>query len=96
MESSLPFQCPSCQHLQVSPYCVLLGAVFGLFFLLTLALVVLAYCRIFSKAGYPWVLGLLALVPLANVIVLLFLAFADWPVLKQLKQLKNQAGPTST
>jgi hypothetical protein len=50
----------------------------------------LIICKIFSKAGYCWALGLLMLVPIANIIMAFYLAFADWPVLKELRQLKQQ------
>jgi len=63
-------------------------------FLLLLALAVAAvmawvYCRIFSKAGYPWALGLLMLVPIANIIMPFVLAFGDWPIQKELRQLRQ-------
>ena len=53
---------------------------------------VLIYCKLFGKAGYHWALGLLILVPLANVILPLFLAFADWPVCRELRELRQQYG----
>ena len=47
------------------------------------ALVVWPYTRIFRKAGFsPW-LGLLMLVPVVNIIMIFYLAFADWPALKR-------------
>jgi hypothetical protein len=49
------------------------------------------YCRIFSKAGYSWVLGLLTLIPIVNIIMLCVLGFGDWPVRKELRQLKQSA-----
>lgn len=63
------------------------------FILAILALVVVVYCRIFGKAGYPWALGLLMFVPIANIVMILILAFGDWPILKELRALKrvNQA-----
>jgi len=42
------------------------------------------FCRIFSKAGYSWAFGLLVLVPFGQIIVLLILAFGDWPALRQI------------
>ena len=42
---------------------------------------VLAFWKICSKAGFPAPLGLLMLVPVANVVLPLYLAFADWPAL---------------
>ena len=50
------------------------------------------YCRIFSKAGYCWAMGLLMLIPIVNIVMLCVLGFSDWPVLKELRQLKQQAG----
>jgi hypothetical protein len=46
-------------------------------------LYVIAYCKIFKKAGYHWALGLLTLIPFGNFIMPLYLAFAKWPILKQ-------------
>jgi glucan phosphoethanolaminetransferase (alkaline phosphatase superfamily) len=70
------------------------GFVFVLFFLLVgllmAILMVWVYCRIFSKTGFCWALGLLMFVPIANIIMLFVLAFADWPVLRELRQLKQQ------
>jgi len=58
------------------------------------AIKILIICKIFSKAGYCWALGLLTLVPIANIIMAFFLAFADWPILKELCQLKQQQKKT--
>jgi hypothetical protein len=46
---------------------------------------IFCYWRIFSKAGYPGALSLLMLVPLANLILFIWFAFADWPVVRQAK-----------
>jgi len=46
-------------------------------------LYVVAFCKIFSKAGYSWALGLLMLVPIANIIMPLVLGFGQWPILAQ-------------
>jgi len=45
-------------------------------------LYVIAFCRIFGKAGYNWALGLLTLVPIVSFFVPLYLAFAKWPIEK--------------
>jgi hypothetical protein len=60
---------------------------------MVLAIVVVSvflWCRIFSKTGYSWAMGLIVLVPFGNLILILILAFSDWPVLKELSILKNQ------
>jgi len=71
-----------------------IGFIFILFLLfvslLITILMVWVHCRIFSKAGFCWALGLLMFVPIANIIMLFVLAFADWPVLRELRQLKRQ------
>jgi hypothetical protein len=41
--------------------------------------------RICSKAGFPGALGLLIIVPLLNIGLLFFLAFAEWPSLRPQK-----------
>ena len=45
-------------------------------------LVVLPFWFICRKAGFPGALSLLMLVPVANIVLPFFLAFAEWPVLK--------------
>lgn len=53
---------------------------FGLLWMILLAVVVvIPFWRICSRAGYPGVISLLILIPLANLAFLYFLAFADWP-----------------
>jgi len=46
--------------------------------LVILPLVILPYWKIFGKAGFASALSLLMLVPLANIIVLYYVAFAEW------------------
>lgn len=48
----------------------------------TLILPAVAFWKICAKAGFSGALGLLMLVPVANVILLLYLAFAEWPALR--------------
>lgn len=58
-------------------------------FLVAGGFVVLPTWKIFSKAGYPGILSLLILVPLLNVVVWCFLGFSEWPVLKELRVLRQ-------
>jgi hypothetical protein len=58
---------------------------------ITLTLII--WCKLFSKAGYSWALGLLMLVPIANIVMCFYLAFGDWPVLQELRRLKQQNNP---
>lgn len=48
-----------------------------------LLLVVLPFWKICSKAGFHGALSLLMLVPVANIVLPFFLAFSDWPALKE-------------
>ncbi|MFE8071024.1 hypothetical protein QQM79_08185 [Marinobacteraceae bacterium S3BR75-40.1] len=51
----------------------------GLWMLALLALVVVPFWRICQRAGFSGWLSLLILVPLLNIGLLYFLAFAEWP-----------------
>ncbi|MGX5914018.1 hypothetical protein ACR0ST_04735 [Aliidiomarina sp. Khilg15.8] len=58
-----------------------MGAGMGLGFLWMLVvgiIVVIPLWRICQRIGYPGPLGLLALVPIANLVLLYFIAFAKW------------------
>jgi uncharacterized membrane protein YhaH (DUF805 family) len=57
-------------------------ATFGLIMLLVFVFMIFCYWKIFAKAGYSGALSLLMLVPLVNLIVFIWFAFAQWPVLK--------------
>ncbi|MCK4829182.1 hypothetical protein KA005_76370 [bacterium] len=43
---------------------------------------ILPFWKIFTKAGFPGWLSLLMFIPIANIIILFYLAFAEWPALK--------------
>jgi hypothetical protein len=65
----------------------LVALLIGLAFLILGAVI---YCKICSRTGYPWALGLLMFVPIANFIILLVLAFGEWPIQKELQACKHQ------
>lgn len=71
-------------------FILLILLLISLFSLIITVITALLYCKIFSKAGFCWALGLLMLVPIANIIMLFILAFADWPIQKELRQLRQQ------
>jgi UPF0716 family protein affecting phage T7 exclusion len=74
-----------------APIFIALFTMFIAFFVLVvIAIKLLIFCKIFSKAGYNWALGLLMMIPIANIIMAFFLAFADWPVRRELRRLKQQ------
>ena len=57
--------------------------------LVIVPLKLLIACMVFHKTGYSWAFGLLMLVPIANIIMIFVLAFGDWPVRRELRQLKQ-------
>jgi hypothetical protein len=50
---------------------------------LTTLLTVIPFWMICTKAGFPGPLALLMLVPIANIILPFYLAFAEWPALRE-------------
>jgi hypothetical protein len=50
----------------------------ALIFLVFLPIVIIPYWQIFKKAGFAPALSLLVLFPLINIIVLYYVAFAEW------------------
>jgi hypothetical protein len=53
-----------------------------------LAIAVLICGRIFAQAGYSKWLGLTTVIPLVNLIVLVWFAFAKWPIRLELDRLR--------
>lgn len=53
------------------------------------ALLAIAGWRIFAKAGFSGWLGLLMVLPGANLLMLLILAFGEWPIHGELRQLRD-------
>jgi hypothetical protein len=72
------------------------GGCFVLFFVLAFSILnLVVFCKIYAQAGYPWAMGFLMLIPIVNFIMMLILAFSEWPIQKQVKQLQQQlASPT--
>lgn len=56
--------------------------VVGLVWIIVGVLPVIVFWKICDKAGFPGPLGLLMLLPVANFILPLYIAFADWPALE--------------
>lgn len=59
------------------------GGTEWLFMAIFATVIILPFWMIFSKAGFPGALSLLMLVPVINMVTIFYLAFADWPALKQ-------------
>jgi len=74
----------------------LFGGCFALMIWLALLIFfVVIQCKIFSKAGYHWAMGLLMFIPIGNLVALCILAFAQWPIHRELEALRrsNMAPP---
>lgn len=50
-----------------------------LIFVITVAIVIIPFWKIYAKAGFSKWLSLLMIVPLVNLIVLYVVAFSTWP-----------------
>ena len=73
--------------------CVLTGFIFIAIAVITIAVFVITaivWCKIVHRTGYHWALGLLRFVPIANFIILLILAFSEWPVQKEVRRLREE------
>lgn len=46
-------------------------------------LVIVPFWRIFTKAGFPGWLSLVLLVPVFGVLIIYYLAFVEWPILRK-------------
>jgi hypothetical protein len=51
-----------------------------------LGLSVVGWWKIFSRAGYPGLLGLFIFVPVVNFVAFLWLAFLPWPIEDKLRE----------
>jgi hypothetical protein len=60
--------------------------------LLLLVVYAVLWLSVFEKAGYSMWLGLLAIVPVVNFIALIVFALIEWPVARELRELKEQYG----
>jgi hypothetical protein len=60
------------------------------------AVVVWPAWRIVGKTGYPGILGLAAFVPLLNIALVLFLAFSEWPIERQLREVGRRSASFGT
>lgn len=53
---------------------------------------IVPFWLICSKAGFPGWISLAVLIPVLNISLLFYLAFADWPALKE----KTESGPSES
>ena len=65
-------------------------AAYLLFLLGIFAFTLYIFWRLVSKTGHSGALSLLAFVPIGNLILLLYMAFGEWPVEKEIRSLKQE------
>ena len=59
--------------------------------ILSLGLVVIwPAWRILTKAGFPGWLAIAAVIPMVNVALLVFVAFTEWPIERELREARRQ------
>ena len=54
-----------------------------LWFIIVALIMIIPFWKIFQKAGFNGALAILMLVPIVNLVMIFFLAFADWPALRR-------------
>lgn len=74
----------------ISAVSSLIGCVIGL---ASLALGILIWWKIFSKAGFSGSRSLLLLIPIVNLVIFLMFAFGEWPIHQELNRLRQQGVP---
>ena len=58
-----------------------------------MALFIAVWWKLIAKTGNSGALALLLVIPLANLGVMLFLAFSEWPLERRVKELEAGAQP---
>ncbi len=72
----------------------LVGGVFGCGLVaIVMALFIAVWWKLIAKTGNSGALALLLVIPLANLGVMLFLAFSEWPLERRVKELEAGAQP---
>ena len=67
------------------PELLIIAVIAGIFGVLA----ILPFWKIFSKAGFSGWMSLTQIIPLVNVIALFYLAFAEWPIRRELRDLRR-------
>ncbi|MFA5145629.1 MAG: hypothetical protein WC723_06490 [Candidatus Omnitrophota bacterium] len=75
---------------------ILFTILFLIFWLGFLFLMGLMWWKIVKKTGYHGALGILFLVPIANIVMMAVLAFKEWPVRKELKSRGGEIKPSAS
>ena len=65
-------------------FLIIIGIAFWLVF-------VIAYIKIITRAGYSGWWVLIVIVPIANIVMLLIFAYKEWPIQRELRELRGWA-----
>lgn len=68
----------------------LVALFFALFVFACFAFAIWVWMRIVGRTGHNQWLGLLMVVPLANLILILILAFGEWPIHREIEMLRRR------
>ena len=63
---------------------------YGFSCLFTIALLVAGW-KILAKMGHPGLLIVVTLIPIANIVLLFWLAFSEWPIEREVARLERRA-----
>jgi len=58
--------------------------------LIVVAITIIPYWKIYQRTGQSGAMSLLQLIPLVNIIMLYILAFGDWPIERELGEVKQK------
>ena len=83
-------------RLGATPGGPLAGIVIVALLAVTLLILAFAFYKLYAKAGFSGAIGLLMLVPIVNLGVALYLAYATWPIQTELQRVKLVAASANS
>jgi membrane glycosyltransferase len=60
--------------------------------LIVLAVAIVGWWKIFSRLGYPGIMGLTMLIPVVNAVAFLWIAFLPWPIEDAMEEARSSSG----
>ena len=77
---------------EIGEFAAFLSGGIGLLLVIIVYVIMLvAWWKIFAKAGHSGALALLFLVPIVNLVIFLWFAFSEWPIHRRLRELERRA-----